>query len=112
MKKILFGVLILGAFQVSADVDGLKAYKSKTGKGVTISDQAFLTAVKSKEPLCVKDGSSVIKMNDAFENMGLKYRDCSQGDGALRKHQALGFKVTVIKLSELSPAMIKAVLAN
>lgn len=112
MKKFMLSVLILGTFQVSAEVDGLKAYKSKTGKGVTISDQAFLQAVKSKEPLCVKDGSSVIKMNDAFENMGLKYRDCSQGEGATKKHQALGFRVTVIKLSELSPAMIKAVLKD
>lgn len=110
MKKIICVMLVLGSFQVRAEIDGLKAYKSKTGKGVTISDEAFLKAVKSKEPLCVKDGSSVIKMNDAFEDMGLKYRDCSQGDGAIKKHTALGFRVTVIKLSELSPKMIKAVL--
>lgn len=112
MKNLISAVMVLGMFNAYAEIDGLKAYKSKTGKNVEISDEAFLKAVKSKEPLCVKDGSSVIKMNDAFENMRLKYRDCSQGEATVKKHRALGFNVTVIKLSELSPRMIKAVLGN
>lgn len=110
MKTIFCMIMVISSLSVRAEIDGLKAYKSKTGKGITITDESFLKAVRSKEPLCVKDGPSVIKMNDAFENLGLKYRDCSQGEGTVKKHQALGFKVTVIKLSELSPAMIKAVL--
>ena len=44
--------------------------------------------------------------------MGLRYRDCFLDEVTIKKHAAFGFKVTVIKLSDLSPTMIKMILGK
>lgn len=112
MKGTSLGLMMVMSLTAHAQVDGLKAYKSKTGNSIELADDAFIKAVNGKTPVCVKDGGRVISVNDTFESMELKSRDCSSSDANLKKYKALGYEVTVIKLSELSPRMIKAVMGK
>ena len=106
MRSILLVSLMTLSFNSFA---GLQAIKGSNGK-ITIQDSAFDSAINGKNPACVKDGGSVLCVNDGFNSLGLKSRDCSEGDGALAKHEALGIKVTVMKLKELSLAKRKYVM--
>lgn len=108
MKSLISIVLFTVAFNSHALE--LNAYKDGSSNTVTLSDSAVESAWASNTPACLKDGSKILGVNKEFKNKGLGYRDCSNGEAATRKHKALGYKVTVIKLAELSDNMIRSVL--
>ena len=108
MKNLVMIAFILGALNVSAIE--LQAYKDTSTGDVTISDSAVESTWSSNTPACLKDGSKILGVNKVFKSMRLGYRDCSNGNAAMKKHKALGYKVTVIKLAELSDAKIREVL--
>lgn len=97
---------------LSFNAMALDIYKvtSTSTKTTIIPDSEVERVWSGSAPACLKDGGQLIGFNKAGKNMGLKYRDCSQGDAAVRKHKALGYSVTVIKLSELSDAKIREVM--
>lgn len=110
MKILLTAmVLTLSLNVMSAE---LLAYKDGTSNAITITDSSFETVFAANSPACLKDGSKILGVNKAFKSMGLGYRDCSNGVANLRKSKALGYKVTVIKLAELSDKKIKEVLTR
>lgn len=110
MKKLLIGCLLVVSVVHAAQAIELQAYKDGSSEGITLSDASVESAWASNTPACLKDGSKILGVNREFKAKGLGYRDCSMGEGATRKHKALGYKVTVIKLSELSDGMIRKVL--
>jgi hypothetical protein len=105
-KSIVLVTVALVSFNSFA---GLQAIKGSNGK-ITITDAAYDSVINGNSPACVKDGGSVIGVNEAFNTAKLKSRDCSNGDAAAAKHEALGLKVTVFKLAELSLAKRKEIL--
>lgn len=109
MKFLLIASVLLASI-TSVSAMELNAYKDSSTGDVILSDSSVEAAWASTAPACLKDGSKILGVNKAFKSMTLGYRDCSNGKAALRKHKALGFKVTVIKLAELSDAKIKEVL--
>jgi hypothetical protein len=98
MLKILSIALLLSVFNAHAGLQAIKGSKSK----ITITDSAYDSVINSNRPACVKNGGSVIGVNEAFNALRLKSRDCSEGDAALANHEAMGIKVTVFKFQELS----------
>lgn len=107
--KPFITIMLLGLSLNSFALE-LHAYKDTGSNNVTLSDKSVEDAWNTNAPACLKDGSKILGVNKVFKSMGLGYRDCSQGVAAKRKHKALGYSVTVIKLSELSDAKIKEVL--
>lgn len=109
MRTLFIALVTLGTINTVSAMEML-SYKSTTSNTVTLADSAVESAWSANTPACLKDGSKILGVNKAFKEMALGYRDCSQGDGAVKKHKALGFSVTVIKLAELSDAKIREVL--
>ena len=107
-----FLVLVLFAVATNASAIELRAYKSTTSSVVTIDDASLEKLWASSQPACLKDGSKIMGVNKAFTDKRLGYRDCSKGIGATKKHNALGYSVAVVSVSELSDAMIKKVFKN
>ena len=110
MKKIITLALVTLSMNVMA-LD-LQAYKDGETNGVILNDSSVEQVFPSNTPVCLKDGSKILGVNKEFKKLALGYRDCSNGISATRKHKALGYKVTVIKLAELSDNMIKQVLGK
>lgn len=108
MKSLIAIIALTTMFNVHAIE--LQAYKDSATQVVTLSDAAVEKAWALNAPACMKDGSRILGVNKSFKSLGLGYRDCSNGIAAARKHKALGYKVTVIKLAELSDNMIRQVL--
>lgn len=109
MKKLIFVLAIASIVNTSFGME-LQAYKDTSTNNVTLSDSSVESVWASNAPACLKDGSKILGVNKAFKASRLGYRDCSNGEAAKRKHNALGFKVTVIKLAELSDNKIREVL--
>lgn len=107
--KSLFTIALI-TLSVSAFSMDLQAYKDGSSNTVTLSDSSVEQVWASSTPACLKDGSKILGVNKEFKNKGLGYRDCSNGQAAIRKHKALGYNVTVIKLAELSDQKIREVL--
>jgi hypothetical protein len=107
--KSLITIALLTVSMSSFAIE-LQAYKDGTTSTVTLADASVESAFASNTPVCLKDGSKILGVNKEFKAKGLGYRDCSNGAAAVRKHKALGYKVTVIKLAELSDTMIRNVL--
>lgn len=109
MKKLIVTAIAL-SISLSSFAIELQAYKDSSTNDVVLTDASVEKVWSTNEPACLKDGSKILGVNKTFKSLGLGYRDCSNGKAALRKHKALGYKVTVIKLAELSDSMIKQVL--
>lgn len=110
MQKVIMSLVLLCS--VSVHAIELRAYKSTTSRVVTIDDASLEKLWASNQPACLKDGSKIMGVNKAFTDKRLGYRDCSKGVGATKKHNALGFSVAVVSVSELSDSMIKKVFKN
>lgn len=87
----------------------LLSYKNTATK-VTKYTEASVNEAWSKGPVCIKDGSKILGVNQAFKAKNLGYRDCSVSDTAKEKHRLLGVEVAVIKLTELPDTMAKKIL--
>ncbi len=110
MKNLIVSIVLLGSLSVNAAE--LLAYKDGSSNAITITDSSFESVFSSKSPACLKDGSKILGVNQAFKSMRLGYRDCSNGAANVRKQNAMGYKVTVIKLAELSDKKIKEILTK
>ncbi len=102
--KNVGALIIYGLFFV------LMVLATENALAVTISDEAFAIAMKSKEPVCVKSGREIFKLNDTYSDMGLKYKDCSEVEAVKVAHKKMGFTVRVIKFEELSPKTRKLIM--
>jgi hypothetical protein len=105
-------ILVTMLSTLNANAIELHAYKDTATNNVTLSDSSVEQVWSSNTPACLKDGSKILGVNKTFKEKRLGYRDCSNGVAATRKASALGYKVTVIKLSELSDKKIKEVLSR
>lgn len=106
-------LLIVLAIAVSANVSAMdiQAIAGKaSSKIVKLSDSEVEALWASNKAVCLKDGSSLIGVNKAFNDASLKSRDCSASESAQIKAKALGHEVVVVKLSQLSPSKIKQTL--
>ena len=74
-----------------------------SGTIATVDDSSFEKVWGGSKPACIKDGGSVLKVNQAYVSAGLKSRDCSASPAAIKKNELLGRSVTVFKVAELSP---------
>lgn len=104
---LLIGAVVYSVVMAKAFSIDLLAYKDNAGNFI-YQDATIEKLWSSNEPTCLKDGSTLLGVNKAFKSKSLKYADCSNGK-VTRKHKALGYKVNVIKLDQLSDKMIQQI---
>lgn len=112
MKLLLTMAVIAAtvvAFNANAiEIVGLKDHRAKTtGVKPSVSKSELVALWASKNAACIKDGSKVLAVNNAFAAANLGTRDCSNGEKTLAKHAKLGIKVFVIQAYQLPASMLK-----
>ena len=112
MATILVATLFLVLIGTNVHALELLDYKQDNSSGITISLQAFTKSFNSTTPTCLKDGSSMVGVNKAFKNAGMRYRDCSSSGKRAKILKAQGKIVNVFKLGDLSEEAIKAILSK
>lgn len=90
----------------------IQSYKSNTSKITLRSADEVSKAYNSNVPFCLKEGSKIVTVNNAFKKYKLGYKDCSNSARAARIHAAQGITVNVFKLSELPLNMIRDIKAK
>lgn len=106
---ILLATIGLIGHAATASALELHSYKSNVAT-VNYTDAQVESMWTSKTPACIKDGSKIIGVNQAFKTANLGYRDCSSSKNALRKQELTGVAVKVFKVTELSSKLAKQVL--
>ena len=100
---ILSLVLVQSAFAQNFEI---LSYKSDGGN-IEMTDSSFTKLWNSDTAVCVKSGSKIMGVNKAYRANSLGYSDCSQSDAKKKEHKVAGIKVQYVKLSTLSPKIMK-----
>lgn len=105
MKQLLLLLALL--LTVNANAEGIKllSYNGKTATDRDYTAAEVNKAWASKLPVCIKKNAKILGVNQAFLNMKLGYRDCSNGKTAQAFARKNGFSVVVFKAQHLPQAM-------
>ena len=109
--KSLFFVLSLFIAAESQALTLLSHKDTSTGT-VKLDAKAVETVWASNSPACLKDGSRLMGVNQAFRAAKLKYADCSVSPNAREKQRMLGYSVSVIRFTELPDSLAKQVMGK
>lgn len=109
MKKFLIIGTILTITTQAFGIE-LLSYKSTNSNIVKLSEAKINSIWTSKTPACIKDGSKIVGVNQAFLDKKLGYRDCSSSDKAREKQKMLGYKVVKIDFTSLPTSIAKTVM--
>lgn len=107
MTKLI--ALLTLTISLNASALELLSYKNTNSKTVKYTE-ASVNEAWNKGPVCIKDGSKILGVNQQFRDAKLGYRDCSVSETAQEKHRLIGVNVAVIKLTELPDTMAKKIL--
>ena len=104
MKNVFKNTIGLGLLTLTIGTcHAINVYNYKDGQTSikSMSTSQVESIWSAAQPACIKDGAKLLGVNKAFKDNKLGYRDCSSSDNAKKKQELLGYKVTVIKLTEL-----------
>ncbi len=109
MKVFAIAIALVTAIVATeCHAEGMIDYRVKrTGLKPNLSDKEALKLYNSNKLVCVKDGGSVKRANQAFVKAGLGTRDCSQGEKTRMKHSKRGIAVLVIECYQLSGELME-----
>ena len=109
MKNLLLLTAMIISINSASAIELLN-YKSSASGIIKMTDASVEKVWASTTPACIKDGSKLLGVNQAFKAKGLGYRDCSASKKALVKQKMLGYRVVKIGLTSLSTKMAKSVM--